>query len=132
MRTARLRVALRLEGRNSQRDAIENQLATPGGIAFRNIGRPKWIANTEKRGPTEDHRRIASYIHSSTDRQIFDVYEFDIRTIKVGERGNGGNPGPTSRHTLITGELLLVRARLFRAYRRRGKLAAIINFYPPC
>ena len=88
MRAARLRVALRLEGRNSQRDALENQLATPGDNAIRNIGLPMWIANPEGKGPPEDRRYLASYIHSSTDRQIIEVYEFDIRAPRGGKWGN--------------------------------------------
>ena len=80
MRTARLRVALRLEGRNSHRGALENQLATPGDNAFRNIGHPRWVANPERKGSPVDHRCLVSYSHSSTGRQIIEVYEFDIRT----------------------------------------------------
>ena len=69
----RLRVALRREGRNSQRDALENQLVTPGDNALRNIGNPKWIANPERRGATEDRRCFVSYSHRSTERPIIEV-----------------------------------------------------------
>ena len=50
MRAARLRVSLRIEVRNTKRDAIANHLATPSGDAIRNIGHLKRIANPERRG----------------------------------------------------------------------------------
>ena len=80
MRAGRLRVALRLEGRNSQRDALGNQLDTPSDNAFRNIWHPKWVANPERKEPPGDRQCLVSYSQSSTDRQIIEVCEFDIRT----------------------------------------------------